>query len=126
MPNISTKPTQLPEELGMYIDELRQRHPSIDEVWLLRHRGHGADGRTGEWDLLAFGDGEALSALRRDESLHRGDVNLLVVTDGDRFEPAWGSVLSGSLSEMRWRLEDLHSATYAAGESSTATAVRVR
>lgn len=123
---ISTKPVQLPEELGMYVDRLRQRIPQIDEVWLLGPRVNDDEHRGHDWDLLAFADESALEAMRADASLHRDDLHLNVVTDGDRFEPAWGSGRPGRLTELDWRVEDLHSASYASDASQRKTAVRVR
>lgn len=111
----------------MYVDTLRQRHASIDEVWVLAQKpSDDAGQRRGEWELLAFADASTLSALKRDGSVHRGDVNLMVVTDGDRFESAWGRRRSGRLSDIGWRLENLHSATYLVGGSTRESAVRVR
>lgn len=132
MPNISTKPTQLPEDLGMYVDVLRERYRSLHEVWVLGPRVNEPDHRNVEWDLLVFGDAEALHGIRSDASLHRDDVNLMVVVDGSRFEKAWGDAQARSLSDIEWRREDAYSASYAgraegAGEAGArASAVRVR
>nr|MBO2515505.1 hypothetical protein [Gammaproteobacteria bacterium] len=125
--NISNKPTQLPEELGMYVDALRQRHSAIDEVWVLASKeSEGGSATRGKWNLLAFADSATLSALEADEAVHRDDVNLMVVTDGDRFESAWGKRSGGRLSDIDWRLEDMHSASYITGGSRRELAVRVR
>ena len=126
MPNISSKPTQLPEELGMYVDTLRQRHEAIREVWVLGPKTSDETGRRGEWDLLAFADERTLSALERDESVHRDDVSFLVVIDGERFASAFGRPRSGRLSDIEWRLENMHSASYVAEGSTRERAVRVR
>jgi len=126
MPNISTRPTQLPEELGMYVDGLRKRYPSLDEVWLLGPRVNEEEKRGSDWDLLAFGDAHALAAIRSDRSVHRDDLNFMVVTDGDRFEKAWGDPEPGRLADLQWRREDPHSATYVAQEGDREAAVRVR
>jgi hypothetical protein len=54
--------------------------------------------------LIVFADKPTLLRLRRSDQLHRADVELLVVFDGDRFENAWGTQrLSGSLSRWSWR-----------------------
>ncbi|MFS8607860.1 MAG: hypothetical protein LOD94_07700 [Gammaproteobacteria bacterium] len=124
--NISNKPTQLPEELGMYVDALRQRHSAIDEVWVLASKESESAKRGGKWNLLAFADSSTLTALEADESVHRDDVNLIVVTDGDRFENAWGSRSRGRLSDIDWRREDMHTASYIAAASKRECAVRVR
>ena len=54
--------------------------------------------------LIVFADKPTLLRLRRSDQLHRADVELLVVFDGDQFENAWGTQrLSGSLSRWSWR-----------------------
>jgi hypothetical protein len=56
-----------------------------------------------DWDLVAFADTPTLRHLRRATELHRVDVLLRVVTDGDRFEVAWGKLhVSGSLFQWDW------------------------
>lgn len=123
MPNLVTKPVQLPEELGMYVDALRKRHPSLDEVWVIDHD----ETRGGHWSLLAFGDDDALRRIRADESAHRDDLDFMIVIDGDRFESAWGARRAGRLCEIGWALEDPQSATYRpAGAADPKKAVRVR
>ncbi|HEV8644986.1 MAG TPA: hypothetical protein VGR01_05400 [Burkholderiales bacterium] len=57
-----------------------------------------------DWDLVA--DTPTLHRLRKATDLHRVDVLLRVVTDGDRFEVAWGKLqVSGSLFHGDWRQE---------------------
>jgi hypothetical protein len=126
MRNVFTRPIQLPEELGMYVDMLRKAHPSIEEIWLLGPRVNGEDERGSGWELLAFADEAALAALRENQSVHRSDVHLSIVTDKDRFERAWGAPEHGRLSSIRWRVEDLHTATYARHGAARQAAVRVR
>ena len=56
------------------------------------------------WELLAFADPGTLERLRKSTDLHRADVDVLIVIDGDRFENAWGQRrLSGSLVRWSWR-----------------------
>lgn len=56
-------------------------------------------------ELLVFGDGTTLQRLRASAHLHRADLDVLVVFDGDRFENAWGRRrVSGSLARWAWRL----------------------
>lgn len=122
--------TQLPEDVGMYVDRLR-RDTSIDGVWLFSPPGlfSGNDDRTR--DLLLFADAESLAALRSDPSLQRDDVNLAVVTDGEHFEPVWDDAPSARLRDILWRVESPERATYVAPGDHHAgaerrTAVRVR
>lgn len=132
---INVKPAQLPEELGMYVDDLRRRVPQIGEVWLLGPRVNDEHHRGSDWDLLAFADEAALRTIRSDPSLHRDDLHLSVVTDGDRFRPAWapaggdggeGRLVEGRLADLDWRVEDLHVAHYTQPSGRRETAVRVR
>lgn len=128
MPLITSKPVQLPEDVGMYVDALRERFPVIGDVWLLDADSEGTETRS-RWDLLVFADSEVLGALRSDASLQREDVKMLVAIDGRRFESAWGEAESGTLDDVNWRVEDLHNATYMpAGDarSGRAAAHRVR
>jgi hypothetical protein len=50
----------------------------------------------------------------------------MIVTDGDSFERAWGATERGRLSSIRWRVEDLHTATYSKDGVASEAAVRVR
>lgn len=115
MPTIVSKSTQLPEEIGMYVDGLRKACPAIEEVWLVGPRVNEPEHRGSDWELVAFADRRVLDAVRADRSWQRPDVSLLVVVDGDRYEKAWGGSESGSLSRLDWRLEDPHTATYVDG-----------
>jgi hypothetical protein len=64
----------------------------IRSVWRLEHA------------LLVFADERTLERLRKTAELHRPDLDVLVVTDGDRFETAWGPCkLSGSLARWAWQ-----------------------
>lgn len=128
MPLITSKPVQLPEDIGMYVDALRKEFSAIGDVWLLNADSSGSETR-GRWDLLAFADRKVLDAIRSNPSLQRDDVKMLVAVDGDRFEAAWGAAESGRLSDLGWRVEDLHNASYspsAAGTDERVTAHRVR
>lgn len=78
-----------------------------------------------------FADEPTLQHLRKALDLHRPDVDVLVVTDGDRFESAWGPRrLSGSLVRWAWRQGLAGEAHYNearwAGEGNDGTVVRIR
>jgi hypothetical protein len=132
MPLISTKPVQLPEAIGMYVDALRKQHSSIAEVWLIGPRANATEARGKEWELLMFADDAVLETVRSDPAWHRDDVSLRVVVDGERFQSPWGEPRPGRLSDMKWRAEDLQSASYVEpgagrdGATSRLAAVRVR
>lgn len=75
----------------------------IQSIWSVDH----GDAKAAEAPvtlLLAFADRATLDLLRKCDDLHRRDVQLLVVVDGDAFENAWGAErLSGSLVRWAWR-----------------------
>ncbi len=105
----TTKPAHLPEELGMYVDALAKKHDGVDQVWILG--GPGPADPQAKWELLLFADERRLEAIRADSGARRGDVDLLIVVDGDRFESAWGG-RRARLSDLRWRLDGAQAATY--------------
>jgi len=93
--------------ISVYLDQLAEFCPDIHSVWMIGERADdealGACSPFG-WDLLAFADSETLDRLREETDLHRSDICLRVVLDGNRFEPAWGDPsLAGSLCDWRWR-----------------------
>ena len=104
--------------ITLYLDQLAEHCPDIRSVWEIGVRADdevlGTCAPFG-WDLIAFADEETLQQLRAAPDLHRPDVRLRVVTDGDRFEPAWGdAALSGSLSDWEWRRVSEREAYYSA------------
>jgi hypothetical protein len=124
-PGIDPAAIRLPEDLGMYLDELRARFDSIEEVWLIGPRVDADDAREAPWEFLLFADVELLEALRRDSSWWRDGTAAAVVTDGERVEPAWGSAPAGSLQDWQWRLASPRSARYAK-HGAGLLAVRIR
>lgn len=75
-------------------------------IWMIGDRANGdvldSPGPF-DWDLVAFADMPTLHRLREATDLHRVDVLLRLVTDGDRFAIAWGKPhLSGSLLQWDW------------------------
>jgi hypothetical protein len=102
--------------ITLYLDLLAEHCPDIRSVWEIGVRADdevlGTCAPFG-WDLIAFADEETLQQLRAATDLHRPDVRLRVVTDGDRFEPAWGdAALSGSLLDWGWRRVNEREAFY--------------
>ena len=103
--------------------EIRAVWSSADAGSLLAAASH---------QLIVFADRPTLLSLRRSERLHRADVELLVVFDGDQFENAWGPQrLSGSLSRWAWRqvsdeLAYFDESKWANPEADAGTVVRVR
>ena len=103
----------------------------IRDVWLIGQDENTPDSAGPRWELLAFADSTTLQRLRKANDLHRADVDVLVVTDGDRFENAWGQHrLSGSLVRWAWRRavdgEAFYNEARWAGEPEQGEVVRVR
>ena len=103
--------------ISLFLNLLAEHCPDIRSVWVIGARTEdevlGTCSPFG-WDLLAFADEETLQLLRAATDLHRSDVRLRVVTDGNRFEPAWGDAgLSGSLSGWSWKRVSEREAFYA-------------
>ena len=104
----------------------------IEAVWSV---GHSADAEAppmAKTVLLVFADGATLQRLRKSESLRDPEVSLLVVTDGDSFENAWGAQrIAGSLARWAWREVSAGQAYYdesrwAAAPDQAGNVVRVR
>jgi hypothetical protein len=93
-----------PIELDAFVTRLVARCSDIRAAWSLGD-ADALRAVQAEYDeLLLFGDRPALQRLRASDHLHRVDVDVLVVFDGDRFENAWGRRrVSGSLARWAWR-----------------------
>lgn len=100
-------------ELLEFVAELSDRFDCrILSIWLFGSRANGNAKALSDWDLLVFSDRAVLEELRKDEHLHRGSADLLVVYDGDNFEKPWGETKSGSLSQWKWQQLSPTSAQY--------------
>lgn len=76
----------------------------IEAIWSVGHSAEQGDEEAEEADLLVFADRPTLERLRKCDGLRERDAALLVVTDGDSFEDAWGAEeASGSLARWAWR-----------------------
>jgi hypothetical protein len=96
-----------------FVSELLLGCLDIRSLWSLDHSPGDTCLHPGRSQLLAFADLATLRHLRMRENLHRSDVELLVVVDGDGFESAWGPCrLSGSLSRWAWRQISAQEAYY--------------
>jgi predicted nucleotidyltransferase len=107
-----------------YVAQLVAAYPAIREVWLFGSRANGTAREDSDWDYLAFGDWAVLDALRLDARFRRKDVDLLIVTNGERFETPWlqptglnwGS-MKDDLEGLRWKQLSPTTATYTATKS---------
>ena len=102
--------------ISLLVEQITDRYPAVRSIWVIGSRadGHMVDAHGPfDWDLVAFADAATLRALRRATDLHRADVLLRVVTDGDRFEVAWGRPhICGSLFQWDWRQASEQQAYY--------------
>ena len=107
-----------------YVAQLVAAYPAIREVWLFGSRANGTAREDSDWDYLAFGDWAVLDALRLDARFRRKDVDLLIVTNGERFETPWlkptglnwGS-MKDDFEALRWKQLSPTAATYTATKS---------
>ena len=105
MPNSTIDTTvQSPPHIAAFLSRVLVSCLEIRSVWSMVLGGDDPEQTASQYELLAFADPMTLRHLRNLEDLHRTDVELLVVVDGDRFESAWGPRrLSGSLARWAWR-----------------------
>ena len=91
-----------PAELSAFLSRMLVCCLDIRAVW--SSEAAGCSLAAASHQLIVFADRQTLLSLRKSGELHRADVELLVVFDGDQFENAWGPQrLSGSLSRWAWR-----------------------
>jgi hypothetical protein len=94
-----------PAPPAAFLYRLLRQSVDIRAIWSVGHcAAYGAANHPAtSTELLAFADHATLASLRKCSELHRSDVELLVVVDGDAFESAWGErQVSGSLSRWAW------------------------
>ncbi len=96
---VSTSP-----DLSAFVSRLLLSCLDVQEIWSVGHDGLASARPAQDHELLVFADGPTLQTLRKRDALHRADVRVLVVYDGDQFESAWGPHrISGSLARWAWR-----------------------
>ena len=121
---------QSAEDLSAFVSRVLFHGLGIRAVWSVGHAND--DGAPERRELLVFADRPTLASLRKTPGMHRGDVDVLVVVDGDRFENAWGErCISGSLARWAWRQVSREVAYYdeskwAGRDGADGTVVRVR
>src|SRR5688500_13901941 len=72
-------------ELSGFVSSLLRHCLAIRAVWSVGHDQFASEAPHEGRELLLFADRPTLDALRRSEHLHRHDVQVLVVIDGDHF-----------------------------------------
>jgi hypothetical protein len=92
--------------IGSFVTALAAWCPTIRAVWCVGERADAHEEHDTEhlpWDLVAFANRYVLFRLRTTTSLHRLDVRLRVVIDGDQLRAAWGGGPDGgSLMQWEW------------------------
>ena len=90
--------------LSAFVSRVLARCLDIRALWSIGHADLALARPDSAGELLAFADRPTLQMLRKSDHLHRADVELLVVFDGNQFENAWGPHrISGSLARWAWR-----------------------
>lgn len=85
----------------------------IRAVWRIGLDPDSAEAAPARLTLLVFADAPTLQRLHKYKEPRLAGMELLVVTDGDVFESAWGSRrLSGSLARCAWRQHTVSEAFY--------------
>jgi predicted nucleotidyltransferase len=103
----------LSPEIDEYISQVAERYGGIESVWLVGSRANGRASEESDWDFIVFGGTELFNSLKSDESVHRENVDFLIVEDdGDSFSRPWGRRKRGSLSSWKWTTINDHEATY--------------
>ena len=89
--------------IDAYVAKIARAHPGIREIWLFGSRAKGLAHPKSDWNLFLFADEDTLQQLGKSLQFRRGDVQLLVVRDGDEFREPWGNnPKQGYLSEWEW------------------------
>lgn len=100
------EPVPTTSPISSFLGMLEAHCPALRSVWMVGERAASpAPHEPGPllWDLLLFADAGTLQRLRVATHLHRRDVRMRVVTDGDRYGVAWGDVPGyGSLFQWEW------------------------
>lgn len=102
----------------------------IRAVWRIGLDAEAAAAAPAGLTLLVFADAPTLRRLHKCPDARFPGLELLVVTDGDVFESAWGARVSGSLARCAWRQssgsEAFYDESHWAPGAAAGTVVRVR
>lgn len=97
-------PTQpkLAPEIAQWVQSILGVTPGVTEIWLIGSRANDTFNPDSDWDFLAFANLSVLESLKVQTSIHRPDIDFLVLTDGENFQSAWGKLKTGSLTRWNW------------------------
>ena len=111
--SVNSAPAPVSAELGLFLARLLARCLDVRSLWSLDDGPGETTPAQPPYQFLVFADARTLHELQLARELHRPDIDLLVVTDGDAFETAWGPRrLSGSLARWAWRRASAEEAYY--------------
>ena len=109
---LSSQATLTPSYIADRLEQLTAVALDLVDVWLIGSRANGREQQNSDWDFLAFGTQRTLSTLQSLTQFHYEDWDFLVVTDGNKFQAAWGPGKRGDLMSWQWRLESAQKASY--------------
>jgi predicted nucleotidyltransferase len=93
--------------INEYIQCLVTKVPGIDEIWLFGSQVNPSDKEPSDWDLFVFANNQVLNSLKKDISLRRSRIDLLIVINGDNFMEPWPEKQDlpkqGKLSDWGWK-----------------------
>jgi hypothetical protein len=93
----------VPAPPAAFLYRLLRQCVDIRAIWSVGHSAAHGGPASPAMELLAFADRATLASLRKCTELHRSDIEVLVVVDGDAFESAWGERrLAGTLARWAW------------------------
>jgi len=125
--NLGATVQSAPPEISAFAARLFARCLDIRSVWSIECPERNSSPDSPCYELLVFADARTLEQLRKCDDLHRADIEVLVVTDGDRFENVWGPrKLSGSLVRWAWREVSPDQAYYDESRWAEASAIAGR
>lgn len=84
-------------------------------IWLIGSRANQSERDDSDWDFLIFGSEQLVDELANTPD--PGNIDALLVYDGDNFRCPWprqsdGVIKSGSLRRWRWNATSSDQATY--------------
>jgi hypothetical protein len=91
----------VPPHVTALLQKMTALTPGPTSVWLIGSRANGRASQESDTDLLVFGS-PAFSEAARANLPREVAVDVLVVTDGDKFEDVW-MPKTGSLTQWGWK-----------------------
>jgi predicted nucleotidyltransferase len=111
---------KLPEDIKVNLQDLLERYPEIQSIWLMGSRANNSAKPNSDWDILVFGNETIFNKLKL-ENRPNSKIDLLIVYDGNRFEGPWlresdKARKRGNLRDWKWKLLSDSEAQYEAAK----------